>query len=216
MVAMNKNPIKQAVAIKRRVTEKYDAIPARRVVTVSNIISLVRAFLTVPIIYFLRHDNGIAALVFILIAVVSDILDGWLARVSNEITELGKMLDPFADSIVIMNVMLFLVIKNRMPTFFLAFMIIRYFLISLLGVYMLNNCGISPQSNKLGKVSVVFTSVTVLAFIYPNFFGLSVKPLMGVTLIFTSLSLIQYIYEFLHQIISTARAKKKVNLEQND
>jgi CDP-diacylglycerol--glycerol-3-phosphate 3-phosphatidyltransferase len=212
---MEKNPIKQAVRVKQRVTAKYDAIPARRVVTASNIISLVRAFLTVPIIYYLRRENGTAALVFILIALVSDILDGWLARVSNDITELGKILDPFADSLVIVNVMLFLVIKNRMPTFFLTYMVVRYFIISLLGIYMLNNCGISPQSNKIGKVSVVFTSATVMAFIYPNFFGASVKPLMWVTLIFMTLSLLQYIYDFSRQIVLAHRAKKNSDPAKN-
>ncbi len=213
---MQNNPLKQAILVKRRVTEKYDAIPAHRIVTASNIISLVRAFLTVPIIYYLRRGDGTAALIFILIAIVSDMLDGWLARVSHEITELGKILDPFADSLVIVNVMLFLVIQNRMPTFFLTYVVIRYFMISLLGVYMLNNCGVSPRSNKLGKVSIVFTSVTVLAFIYPNFFGASVRPLIWVTLIFMTLSLIQYVYEFTRQIIITARTKKKNELSQND
>jgi len=213
---MNKNPIKQAVNIKQRVSQKYNAIPARRIITVSNLISVIRAFLTLPILYYLRRDNGVTALIFILIAIVSDILDGWLARVSNEITEIGKMLDPLADSIVIISVMFFLVFKEQMPTFFLVFMVIRYFLISLLGIYMLNNCGVSPQSNKIGKVSVVFTSATVLAFIYPNFFGLSVMPLMWVTLGFMSLSLIQYIYEFSLQIIISIRAKKKAGPTSND
>jgi len=213
---MEKNPIKQAARVKQRVTEKYDALPARRIVTASNIISLIRAFLTVPIIYYLRRGDGSTALVFILIAIFSDILDGWLARVSNDITELGKILDPFADSLVIVNIMLFLVIKNRMPTFFLTFLVVRYFVISLLGIYMLNNCNVSPQSNKLGKVSIVFTSVTVLAFIYPNFFGTSVKPLMWVTLVFMSLSLIQYIYEFSRQIVISARARKKAGPSAHD
>ena len=213
---MTENPITRVRRVKDRVTQKYDAIPAHNIVTISNIISLVRAFLAVPIIYFLRNGNGKTALVFILIAIVSDILDGWLARVGNEITELGKILDPFADTLVIMSVILFLTFKDRMPTAFIVFMVIRYFIVSMLGVYMLNNCGISPQSNKLGKVSVVFTSLTVLAFIYPKFFGSSVTPLIWVTLVFMSLSLIQYIYDFSRQIFVTARAKKKVSHPAHD
>ncbi len=212
---MSKNPIKHTLQVKRNITSKYDAIPARKTVTISNIISLVRAFLAAPIVYSLRNNDSKTALIFILIAILSDMLDGWLARSSNEITVLGKILDPFADSVVIMSVMLFLTVKERIPTFYFTIMLVRYFLISVFGIYMLNNSKVSPQSNKLGKVSVVFTVITVLAFIYPNFFGSSAKPLMIVSIIFMALSLVQYLYEYSRQIIIASR-EKKANLSKND
>jgi len=212
---MSKNPIKQTLQVKHNLTSKYDAISARKTVTVSNIISLIRAFLAAPIVYALRNNDGKTALIFILIAILSDMLDGWLARFSNEITELGKILDPFADCVVIMSVMLFLTVKERIPTFYFTLMLVRYFLISVFGIYMLNNSRVSPQSNKLGKVSVVFTVITVLAFIYPNFFGSAAKPLMIASIIFMMLSLVQYIYEYSRQIIIASR-EKKATLSKND
>jgi len=206
--------IKSAANVKQIVTDKYNSIPPRRIVTTSNIISLTRAFLTVPILYYLRKGDGSVALIFILIAIVTDMLDGWLARISREITEIGKVLDPFADAVVLLSVMLFLIIDERMPVFFFMFMVVRYFIISLLAVYLLNNCGISPCANKSGKVSILFTALTVLAFLYPDFFGEWVQPIMWGAVFFMTLSGIQYILDFGQKIWITTRDRRRSKIQR--
>jgi len=140
-----------------RVRERYQEIPPNKIVTVSNIISIFRGALAMPIVYCMHHGLNKWALAFIIIAIVSDMLDGWLARISNEITELGKVLDPLSDKVVIFSVMLYLATKDAIPMGYFAVLLFRDFTISLLGIYMLNNCRVSPQANKLGKVSIIFT-----------------------------------------------------------
>jgi CDP-diacylglycerol---glycerol-3-phosphate 3-phosphatidyltransferase len=72
--------------------------------TLPNILTLVRIVLT-PVIALLPFINGyvpkVAAFAVFLIAATSDILDGHFARGRNEITDLGKMLDPLADKLLL-------------------------------------------------------------------------------------------------------------------
>ena len=71
------------------------------VITFANLISMARAISAIPIIYTLQYPqyHWITAII-ILIAVLSDALDGYFARQAGQISYLGKWLDPIADFIV--------------------------------------------------------------------------------------------------------------------
>jgi len=183
------------------VKQKIEEMHSDKIVTISNIISIIRAALVIPIIYFLKEGRGNVALVFIIIAIISDMLDGWLARISKEITEIGKILDPAADKVVIFGVMLYLFLADLAPLNYFIFLLIRDITISLLGVYMLNNCRVSPRANRMGKVSIIFTSAAILSFIYSDKIGQWKNPLIWVSIIFMSISWVQYCQTYIHQII---------------
>ena len=77
-----------------------------RVLTLANLISMLRALFAIPIIYTMAYPGwqwltGI----LILLAVLSDALDGYFARRAHEVTHFGKWLDPAADFIVIIAIM---------------------------------------------------------------------------------------------------------------
>ncbi|MFI5234320.1 MAG: CDP-diacylglycerol--glycerol-3-phosphate 3-phosphatidyltransferase [Gemmatimonadales bacterium] len=83
--------------------------------TLPNVITLVRIALT-PVIALLPFIQGywpkfIAFLIF-LIAALSDVWDGWLARRRHEVTDLGKLLDPVADKL--------LLIATLLPIYFIS------------------------------------------------------------------------------------------------
>src|SRR2546425_9735559 len=72
--------------------------------TLPNILTLARICLT-PVIALLPFIQGywpkvIAFLIF-LVASASDVIDGWLARRSNMVSELGQLLDPIADKLLL-------------------------------------------------------------------------------------------------------------------
>ena len=72
--------------------------------TLPNIITLARICLT-PVIALLPFIDGywpkLIAFVVFLIAAISDLWDGYLARSRNQVTDLGKMLDPIADKLLL-------------------------------------------------------------------------------------------------------------------
>jgi len=200
--------------LKNRVREKYESYSSEKIVTWSNIISILRAALSVPIVYLLKIERLDIALVLILIAMFTDLLDGWLARIKNDITDLGKILDPLADKVIIFSVLLFLVIKDKIPVEYMVFIFVREFIIVLLGIYMMNKSKISPQANKLGKVSIVFTSITLLAFLYTDYIEFSNLqytiqfPLLWMSILFMSISLIQYCITYISEIIKISSGKE--------
>ncbi len=67
--------------------------------TVPNAMSVFRILLIPVFVVFAVHDNIPGALVALGLSGLSDALDGFIARKFNQITELGKMLDPFADKL---------------------------------------------------------------------------------------------------------------------
>ena len=93
--------------------------------SISNIISLLRV-LALPIIIYLFNANSLfLALIIFTLAIISDILDGFVARKRREITKVGSFLDPFADRILIMGLLFFFVIEGSFHFIILALFIIR-------------------------------------------------------------------------------------------
>ena len=107
-----------------------------RILTLANFISLVRALLAIPIIFTLKDpDKLYLTFWLIVIAILSDTLDGWVARKSHGVTHLGQWLDPIADFIVILAVTAFMVYEDLFPIWFFTFYLVRYVTIALPAIY---------------------------------------------------------------------------------
>lgn len=87
--------------------------------TLPNIITLARICLT-PVVALLPFIEGFwpkfIAFVVFLIAAFSDILDGWLARRYNTVSDLGKLLDPIADKLLLFATLIPIFWMTRHPT----------------------------------------------------------------------------------------------------
>jgi len=157
----------------------------RNLWTVSNMISISRIVLTIPIIYLLVQEGDTArwgALVLIAIAIITDSLDGIVARARNEITEEGKLLDPLADKIAVGAIVLVLAITGELPLWFVGIILGRDVLIVLAGIYIKSKYGVLFPSNNWGKWAVTVIAITVFIVLLP------VEGLETITMIFKFLS----------------------------
>ena len=84
--------------------------------TLPNLLSLLRILLVPFLAYLLAFTDplscALAALVFI-VASVTDMLDGWLARRNKSVTDFGKLLDPLADKLLVVTALIMLVAVDR-------------------------------------------------------------------------------------------------------
>ncbi len=140
-------------------------MPAR-IWTLSSILSVSRIILLVPFAYFLLSDvpdARIWAAVIILLAVVTDFLDGYLARARHEVTEFGKVVDPIADKIVTGVATILLAWIGDLEWWVAAVVVLRDVLILIGGLVIRNKKRIIVQSNWPGKIAV--SALAVLVFL---------------------------------------------------
>ncbi len=97
----------------------------------------------------------------IIVIWISDLLDGYFARKRNEISELGKIIDPLADKITVISITLILLVQGLIPVWFFIIIILRDLLILTGGAYIKNKHKIVLPSNWAGKISVFIIGFTL-------------------------------------------------------
>ena len=130
---------------------------ADRIWTLSNTLSAARVLLALPIGVLLLQDDPHArswAVVLILVAIVTDFLDGFFARRMHQVSEWGKIIDPIADKIAVGVIAVILVIKGAIPLWYVAVVLARDLLILAGGLVIRKRKQIIPQSNWPGKIAV--------------------------------------------------------------
>ena len=167
--------------------------------TWSNLISLSRVLVTVPIIYLHYQNNKeMTTLIVILImyGVISDYLDGLVARKRNEISELGKILDPVADKVMAFFLFFYTVWLGWIPFWFFIIGVIRDICIMTGSGYIKSRRGKVAMSTMSGKISV---NVLALYWIAVFFFQQAAtvhNVLMIASLIMMAISFVHYFYRY--------------------
>jgi|TARA_B110000914_G_scaffold46091_1_gene39138 CDP-diacylglycerol--glycerol-3-phosphate 3-phosphatidyltransferase len=173
-----------------------------RVLTLANFISMLRALSAIPIIYSLAYPewNWITGFL-ILFAVLSDALDGYFARKAKAITHFGKWIDPAADFIVIISVLVYLVGVNQFPIWFFCFYLLRHIVIAGFAIYCMNYEYMILHSNWWGKWSVNITALGIFLHIFelPDLPWLKMTAVYAATFLL-AVSLYQYLVQFINSI----------------
>lgn len=94
---------------------------------VPNILTLVRFILIAPIVIAIANEEFILAVAILTISGITDVLDGWIARKFNFITDFGKLMDPFADKATQIAILVTLAVKGIIPFWILAVVVIKEF-----------------------------------------------------------------------------------------
>lgn len=149
-------------------------------------------FLLAP--YFPGYGNYIAVAIFI-VASLTDLLDGKIARKYNLVTNFGKFMDPLADKLLVCSAMICLIELDRLASWIVIVIIAREFIISGFRLVASDN-GVVIAASYWGKFKTTFQMLMVIVLIldipHPAFQVLGVV-LTYVALILTIVSLIDYI-----------------------
>jgi cardiolipin synthase len=134
-----------------------------------NLLAIFRIFLFPFIFFFLAQDThpGLAvAIVLIVLAVASDVLDGYFARKLNQITDLGRILDPLADKLGLGIFVIFIILHRDFPIWAAVLLFAKDFMTLFAALLMVRKKGFVLMSNNWGKLNSwiwVFTVVVYIA-----------------------------------------------------
>ena len=149
-------------------------------------------FLLAP--YFEGYGNYIAVAIFI-IASLTDMLDGQIARKYNLVTNFGKFMDPLADKLLVCSAMICLIETGKLPAWIVIVIIAREFIISGFRLVASDN-GVVIAASYWGKFKTVFQMLMVIVLILDiqnNFFQILGVILTYAALILTVVSLLDYV-----------------------
>jgi CDP-diacylglycerol--glycerol-3-phosphate 3-phosphatidyltransferase len=142
-----------------------------RIWTISNGISIARVLFLIPLAYCLFgtfDSHRLWAVGVIVVAVLTDFLDGYLARKLHQVSEMGKIVDPIADKIAVGFLGIFLVVLGDIPVWYVVVVLIRDGLILAGGIYIKKKKNIVTQSNWPGKFAVS----SIALYLFFSTFGL--------------------------------------------
>ena len=176
---------------------------------VANIVTVVRIFMAPAFIWLLLDDAGqlgplryIAAALFV-IAIVTDTVDGILARRQNLVTDFGKILDPIADKVLVGGALVALSILGEVWWWVTILILIREFGITIFRFAVIRSRVIPAVAS--GKLKTVLQAVGISLLLFPFWTFLGTWELwlgwvvMGVAVVLTVVSGIDFVVKYVRQ-----------------
>ena len=165
-----------------------------------NILSSLRIFLVIPILYLLKIDFIISAAILFLFSSLTDYFDGYLARKYLSESDLGAFLDLIADKILVTSLLIWLVflLNNQFFTIITILIILRELIITSFRYYLVltNNDHDLIKANIFGKIKTAFQFLSIFLIIlsplFDDFYFSFVLILLSVSVLFSYFSLMVY------------------------
>lgn len=188
-----------------------------KIFTIPNLLSMFRIVLIIPMIVFFLSKNYIGAVICIVISGMSDMFDGMIARRFNQISKLGKMLDPIADKLTLVAVIICIGILIPNLRLLVIILAAKDILMLIGGAYLIHR-GITPPAAKwYGKIATVVFYISVTAIVGIEVFGgaqlaaqlsVLITTLLTVTSFVMIFALVMYAILFF-QLLKENRKNKK-------
>lgn len=180
---------------------KYKNISFNQVYSIPNVLCYIRIILIPIFIYVYANaknevDYYLAAAI-IFLSGVTDFCDGFIARKFNQVTELGKLIDPIADKLTQAAIIVALMFKFNWIFFLVILFLIKELSMLINGVILLKKGKKLDGAMWFGKVSTaVFYFSTFIIILFPMLDLVVVNILMIISAFFMALSFIMYMIEY--------------------
>ncbi|HIE59333.1 MAG TPA: CDP-diacylglycerol--glycerol-3-phosphate 3-phosphatidyltransferase [Hydrogenothermaceae bacterium] len=173
-----------------------------------NWLTILRIFLVPLFVIFIGYNKPFYALIVFVVAGITDALDGFLARKLNQITYLGKILDPIADKTLLVTSFIFIYTSNfevKFPFWYVVIVISRdvYLLAGAILIYFLKG-GVKINPSLFGKATTFFQIMSIIVILIANIYFIPmyfVKITIYLSTLFTILSTINYTNEGIKQLM---------------
>ena len=137
--------------------------------TIPTVLTIIRMLLIPVFVVLFFKGQKMAALAVFCAASLTDMLDGYLARKLNQITDFGKLFDPLADKLMVLTAMVCQGIAGVFPWIAIIIVAAKELVMVLGGVFMLSK-NVVVYSNYVGKAAqVCFITSLILSFFHEKF-----------------------------------------------
>jgi len=165
-----------------------------KIINIPNTISLLRIPLTILIIFNL--DSNIKYL-YLGVLIISDLLDGMIARKLNQTTKFGEVLDPVVDKFFAITVFISVSLTLKLPLFYFGMFFLRDAFSILAVIFLLTQHkkikGVEIKARPFGKLTTALQFLTIVAMVWGQldviFFGVI---LVFISSIFTIIDYLTY------------------------
>lgn len=160
-----------------------------------NKLTIFRCILIVPFVALLLNGYDLIATVIFIVASLTDLLDGKIARKYNLVTNFGKFMDPLADKLLVCSALICLIEMGRLEAWIVCIIIAREFIISGFRLIASDN-GIVIAASYWGKFKTTFQMIMVVVLmlnIQNDIMIILGQILIWVSLALTIISLIDYV-----------------------
>lgn len=140
----------------------------KEVFTIPNILVYIRMLLIPVFIFFYLHKKYEITLVVLIVSFLTDFFDGKIARHFNQVTDLGKTLDPIADKLYQFSVALCLMFEYPLLVTVAVILFVKEISMGIMGLILLSKGGEIFGAKWYGKISTAFVDLTmVFLFLVP-------------------------------------------------
>ncbi len=139
-----------------------------RIFNLPNSLSFLRILLIPWFLYYYHHGHLKIAITIMVFAVLTDWFDGRVARWTNEVSEMGKIIDPLADKLCLASVAIYFLVVGQLPLWFVLFVVLRDLLIFIGAGYVKLRHSVVTTSLWPGKWAVGFVSMLFIVMVWPH------------------------------------------------
>ncbi|MEI6846669.1 MAG: CDP-alcohol phosphatidyltransferase family protein [Chlorobiaceae bacterium] len=139
-----------------------------RIVNLPNFLSSLRIILIPWFLYYFHTRQLNIAIVIMIVAILSDWFDGRAARWTNNVSDIGKILDPLADKLCLASVAVYFLWIGQLPLWFVLFVVLRDILIFTGATYVKFRHQVVTTSLWPGKWAVGFVSMMFIVMVWPH------------------------------------------------
>ncbi|MBR6110060.1 MAG: CDP-alcohol phosphatidyltransferase family protein [Clostridia bacterium] len=130
---------------------------------IPNILTCLRILMVIAFIILFVHQQYMICLILYVLAFVTDVLDGFLARRFNWVSDFGKLVDPFADKFMLLSALICLVSVGAFPLYLMIILAVKELLMVFGGLFLLKKKNVTVYADFSGKIAtgLFFASITL-------------------------------------------------------
>lgn len=168
-----------------------------KIVNIPNCLTLIRIALLPVVVWRFRKGDSVGALIVYLLAMLTDAVDGFIARRYNQVTALGKLLDPLADKLSLVTLIALFVADGQIPLWLMGIILLKEVAMVVGGAVALKR-GIVVYALPIGKI----TTVAFITSIVVRFLGwrMTADVLLGVSVVLSMVALVWYSLDLMKKL----------------